>query len=541
MALPKETVEGLLALGEIRPDQVDGLMGVDPSQPYSVSMPGVPAEDPGNPFAEINAQTQAAAENLGIDPSQPYTLGAPDQDLPPESVTPQMAALFRAENPSEPAEQTQPPAPTASREDITIASPVTQQQPPTQQTGAGFGYGRQLRGIANRQKSAAEELATIRQVQSAEQAGVLEGLVDDQLAASEKMAQAYEVFKADYEAQQQSLKEAQEDALYWNISGDDRKQYQATLNDPNASNQDRAIAQAKLEKAQEIDPNRAFGGAGGQVMAAIAMAMGAFGSAFTGGPNHAANIISRAIDRDIKAQLEKRSAKRALIGDFKSSLEENIRRFGNEQQAVLAEGIGRLNLANTKIKQIAAKHEGAEQMAAVQQVTAGIDQEVLQLHQQFNDAARSMAMKKAQGGAKQLPATQAADIGEMEGAREILKNVGQAFSEKTGWFSILAKRFPGTSATKYEDAREAAAGMISSMVEGRSTDEDVERYKRMLPDAGDSKARAVHKLDQARKFIESRIKAKAKALGGSGYDVSGVTPPPTTQETNDALGAMPVR
>ena len=54
----------------------------------------------------------------------------------------------------------------------------------------------------------------------------------------------------------------------------------------------------------KINPNQFYEnkGTGGKIMAALAIGLGAYGAAQTGGPNMAAKIISDAIDRDIDAQ-----------------------------------------------------------------------------------------------------------------------------------------------------------------------------------------------------------------------------------------------
>lgn len=66
---------------------------------------------------------------------------------------------------------------------------------------------------------------------------------------------------------------------------------------------------------QKVDPRRLFHGEGGMVngiMSAVAVGLGAFGAALTGGPNTAAQIIQTRIQQDIDAQtndIERRGAR----------------------------------------------------------------------------------------------------------------------------------------------------------------------------------------------------------------------------------------
>lgn len=85
---------------------------------------------------------------------------------------------------------------------------------------------------------------------------------------------------------------------------------------------------AGLSKEQDaaanlkVDPRRLFHGSGGAanaITSAIAVALGAFGSSLTGGPNYAHQIVQASIDRDISAQENDITRKGARAGNAMSN------------------------------------------------------------------------------------------------------------------------------------------------------------------------------------------------------------------------------
>jgi len=85
---------------------------------------------------------------------------------------------------------------------------------------------------------------------------------------------------------------------------------------------------------RQIDPNRYFGqGAGGRMSAALAVALGAMGSALTGGPNQALQIINSAIERDIRAQETDLANARATANMQGMALSQMRSIIGDEQGA----------------------------------------------------------------------------------------------------------------------------------------------------------------------------------------------------------------
>ena len=72
---------------------------------------------------------------------------------------------------------------------------------------------------------------------------------------------------------------------------------------------------------------------GQKILAAISMAMGAFGSAVTGSPNFALNIIQESIESDIKLQTEERRGKRGALSEQRGLVASLRNQLGDQGQA----------------------------------------------------------------------------------------------------------------------------------------------------------------------------------------------------------------
>lgn len=94
---------------------------------------------------------------------------------------------------------------------------------------------------------------------------------------------------------------------------------------------------ALSQKAQaKVDPDLAKGPIGAQVLGAIGVALGAFGSSMTGGQNAALTIVQNNIDRNIRAQEANIANANKTLSNEQSLYRQNLDAFGDRERAVLA-------------------------------------------------------------------------------------------------------------------------------------------------------------------------------------------------------------
>lgn len=131
----------------------------------------------------------------------------------------------------------------------------------------------------------------------------------------------------------------------------------------------------------KIDPDRVFGGsAAAQITAAISMALGAFGATLGRTPNFAAQIIDKAIDRDIDAQ-------KATIGKKASVVQHYLQEGNTLRQSELLAKADLQDAAAAKIASIAARYAGTDKAAQLEQASG--------LYRQKSSMDRSQAIKSA--------------------------------------------------------------------------------------------------------------------------------------------------
>lgn len=289
-------------------------------------------------------------------------------------------------------------------------------------------------------------------------------------------------------------------------------------------------------RSKKLDPEQYWKerGTGAKVTSAIAMALGQFGAALTGTRNSAMDIINDAINRNIEAQKQEIANARENV-NLEQNVMAQLRQKGlDEREAEHAARQLYLEGAQQQLETIAAgyKSEAIKNNAA---------QASAQLGQKRADAAvqRSIAsqdrvtvqsqsttapLKGAAGGAQQLPAGEAAKLGEASAA---VKNVNELYAKwdkdasgVTGW---LASFLPATDASRYDDNRRAAAQVIGSYLEGgKLTESDLARYMKMLPSSGESEKTASNKRDAIVRLVSNRQSGEKKALGAAGYNVAGI-------------------
>jgi hypothetical protein len=91
-------------------------------------------------------------------------------------------------------------------------------------------------------------------------------------------------------------------------------------------------AQDALDNTK-LDVDAAYGGAAGRIFAGLAVALGAFGAAQTGGPNYALQIVNDRIGRELDAQRSEIEKKKGKVSELGRILERNERLLGDADAA----------------------------------------------------------------------------------------------------------------------------------------------------------------------------------------------------------------
>lgn len=143
-------------------------------------------------------------------------------------------------------------------------------------------------------------------------------------------------------------------------------------------------------KNGQIDPNRFWNNqsSGNRIMASVAVALGALGSAITGGKNDALDVIQSQINRDIDAQ-------KAELGQRNNLLSFNLNRLGNLQAAEQATRLQQLSVVQAQLQAAAAKSGNKLAMANLNKAMA---EKMMQFEPMKAQLAQQAAFAQIAGG-----------------------------------------------------------------------------------------------------------------------------------------------
>jgi hypothetical protein len=196
----------------------------------------------------------------------------PPVNMPTPSLEETQGNVFAGAGQLQP---TPPPAPVAApgvEQPVTLQPPAP--MPPPKPTGTGV------------PAQSTAELGKLKTERDAIYEKSLE-LVDAQ--ANIEREKASEIALANEDARYQMQKQREADAVEAKRITDDAKK----------AADDREMAVQDFNKQRKRDPH-ADVSVGQSILAAIAQGLGAFGSALTGGPNHAANIVAKAAEMRVR-------------------------------------------------------------------------------------------------------------------------------------------------------------------------------------------------------------------------------------------------
>jgi hypothetical protein len=140
----------------------------------------------------------------------------------------------------------------------------------------------------------------------------------------------------------------------------------------------------------EVDPDRIWKekGTGAKVVAAIGAALGAMGSALTGGPNAALSIIENAIDRDVQAQRDELGKRMRGMDDLRGSLAAARSMTNDAVEAELGARILGREAAMAKLEGIRAQGLGEEADARAEQLAGELMSSTAMLQAQLAQHAQ---------------------------------------------------------------------------------------------------------------------------------------------------------
>lgn len=148
--------------------------------------------------------------------------------------------------------------------------------------------------------------------------------------------------------------------------------------------------------------------------------------------------------------------------------------------------------------------------------------------QQMTEASKQRADAQAQ--AKRPNETTVRMLSEAQMMPQVLSDIGGLVQSKPNLFGPAAGRVgalnPYNKEAQQANAQlEAAAQMVGKYMEGGVLRaEDVIKYKRMLPQAGDLPDVANAKLENVRALLTKKYNTDLESLKAAKYDVSGFTP-----------------
>jgi hypothetical protein len=318
--------------------------------------------------------------------------------------------------------------------------------------------------------------------------------------------------------------------------------------DAQAHEQERAevdSAKTRYDSAKDdyskltVDPQRRWKekSTAGKVGAGIAIALGALGASLTGGPNYALDIINKAQDDDIDAQLaniDKKGKEVDMQGqalrDLRDSLGSNDR-MRNVMRAQKWEDV--LNEMKSRDLSNAPAEIQAHAQASIAEAEARYNDAVGKVHADLVDdvrqnlaaranvaaqadnsaqgwasinVQRAAAMAKAQG--KTLPDSVKAELAKIDAAQASLTSINK---DKPGAVSAFFSKIApwDTDADKFERESSNKITGVAKALSGEATNEsDIKRNEANRPRATDSDKTAMQKT----KVFNDQLNDRKRAL-----------------------------
>lgn len=334
----------------------------------------------------------------------------------------------------------------------------------------------------------------------------------DAAAEHESLARAYATHEKKLgdiaEETKAEMRNASLESTYFNAPGgiEQINELIAQRDNKDLPSSTRAAAAAKLKEYSEVDADRILGDTGNKVLAAISMALGAFGSAFTGGPNQAMQIIDSAIKRDIEAQIGRRQALKDRVGqarqEGKDRVEETLMAMDLKYRGVEA-----------KLKEITAKNDALKAEPRMMELFEQTRQKRLDNRRQLiqhkfeakvgtlgkeaslegmkmNARAQNAALRAKYAGPagntrKPVGEGTAKELAKNEAGKKLVRRLKESFSKVGPEAYFGASLIPGTDAKDYAQRRKASVLQIGKAISGADVPAELyDRIDALLPTPG---------------------------------------------------------
>lgn len=298
-----------------------------------------------------------------------------------------------------------------------------------------------------------------------------------------------------------------------------------------------------MQQDFKIDPGRYWSTIGSERQALWVIA-----GMFSRGRSNAQ--LGQMIETDISAQKAevqlkgealraKAGAQVNLIGMFR---QQGLDSYEAEKaaRATLWEGI------KARVEQVEKQSDSAAAPAKAQELMALANQKQakelidLKAHReadaqrwaQINLDRQEFALKLRESGGgpggRPIRSAEAGDLGNVESAHTIAKNLRAEFGDKGTGARMLDKllgEVPKTKAAEFNRKRDLALNYIGRMVDGSVLQKhDLERWEKMLPKSGDLMGE--NTLDILVEDIRITYNARLESMSRAGYDVKGLRPIP---------------
>lgn len=308
-------------------------------------------------------------------------------------------------------------------------------------------------------------------------------------------------------------------------------------------------ARREYNESKAVDPNRLLSSTGNKIIAALATALGAFGSSLTGGQNTGLTVVNQAIQRDIDEQLEARADKKEALNAAKDAFDVAESFFSDKQsQELFAKNLllEDTKAATSKMLEGARSQQvvanGQATMAQIDQEIANNESKLVELQGQlasqesqadFRTAAALDEARMAQLGAQAAAAQGAAKLSKetrgvlasVETGVQKLNRLEQSLAETSsnGAANFIEAAFPGTSVQEFNAVKDnIVKGMVRSIDPASRTDADFEQVARLFPGALDTQRVAAAKMRELRQFLfdNAQVALRAEQMGGVGIGLS---------------------
>jgi hypothetical protein len=141
-----------------------------------------------------------------------------------------------------------------------------------------------------------------------------------------------------------------------------------------------------------------------------------------------------------------------------------------------------------------------------------------------------------------MPAGEAADLGRLSGAKEMIADLSKQWdSLVSAPGSGVASMVPGTAAARYQDAQLAAAQAIGAAIErGKITGPALAaKYMKLVPSPTDSKERKEAKIANLQRMLEISERETVGGLTKAGFNTGGFQAPAGEQPPAGGGGLSP--